>query len=252
MRMMRVLPDVAMAAALAVSTAGPALANVSGPGCGATASDTTGHASPPSITITNTDTWHVKSDSNLTGEGHAGSDQTEGHASAGAFGVGVIPIASGTGHGQSGHGSLDVSQYKGIARVFYGVGGSDSCSGSLTVIVDDVSPLSTVIGIGSLALFIIGLIGVLAVAIRRRGPGMRVVAATLVGIIFGLIMGLGLYEFLVQNGSFDPASSAGLGFLIVGVIIGAVAAILGGRRPDTTTIVTPGPPPAPGTPVTTA
>ena len=59
---------------------------------------------------------------------------------------------------------------------------------------------------------------------------MRVVGATIIGVFFGFLMGIGLYEFLVQNGSFDPNSKIGLVFPIGGVLLGAIAAIFGGRR----------------------
>ena len=168
-RLLRLVPAVALATTIGITTAGPALAHVEGPGCTATATDNNHKANPASITIDNVDVWHVSSDSNLSGEGHTDTDQTSGQASAGAFGFGVVPIASGSGHGKSGQGSLDVSQFKGVARVIYAIGSSDTCSGYLTVIVDDVSPFSTAVGIGSIVLFIIGLIGVIAVAFRRRG-----------------------------------------------------------------------------------
>jgi hypothetical protein len=166
-RLARLLPVVSLAAAMSIAGAGQAFAVVTGPGCEATATDTSGGAAP--INITSQSVWHVSKTSNLTGEGHAGSDQTYGSAAAGAFGVGVIPIASGTGHGTSGHGSLDVSQYSSIARVFLGVGASDSCSGALVVIVDNVNALDTWVGRASIALIVIGLIGVIAVGVRARG-----------------------------------------------------------------------------------
>ena len=69
---------------------------------------------------------------------------------------------------------------------------------------------------------------------------MRVVGATILGVFFGALMGIGLYEILVQNGSFDPAAKVGLVFPIVGVLIGGIAGMFGGRRPKTTIVAPPG------------
>lgn len=168
-RLVRLLPVAALAATMGIVSAGPAYATVSGEGCGATAVDSTGKANPPSIDITSTAVWHISKDSVLSGEGHAGSDQTQGSASAGAFGFGIVPIASGSGHGTTGKGSLDVSQFHSVARVILGVGSSDTCSGSLVLIVDDESALDTWAGRASVGLLVIGAIGVLAVGLRSRG-----------------------------------------------------------------------------------
>jgi hypothetical protein len=59
---------------------------------------------------------------------------------------------------------------------------------------------------------------------------MRVIGAAILGIIFGLLFTTGVYEFLVQNGNLDPFSKVGVAFPIVGVLLGLVVAIFGGRR----------------------
>jgi hypothetical protein len=53
---------------------------------------------------------------------------------------------------------------------------------------------------------------------------------TILGIIFGLLLGVGVYEFLVQAGSVDPNRKIGLIFPVVGVLLGVALGIFGGRR----------------------
>jgi len=53
---------------------------------------------------------------------------------------------------------------------------------------------------------------------------------TILGIVFGLLLGVGVYEYLVQAGSIDPVSKIGLVFPVVGALLGAAAGIFGGRR----------------------
>ncbi|MGI8607750.1 MAG: hypothetical protein ACR2MY_00775 [Candidatus Dormibacteria bacterium] len=229
----RLLPVAAIAMTLFGAAASPALADISGDGCKASAKDTAGKANPASIDIAQISTWHVSKDSKLEGEGSAPSDQTFGKASAAAFGFGVIQIAGGTGSGKTGTGALDVSQYSQYVRVFAGVGSSDSCSGSLTVVVDDVSAIDTLVGKIAVGLLIVGFLILIAVVVRSRPPGTNVFPASLVGAFGGFLAALGLYEYLVQSGSFDPLSKLGLAFLIVGLIIGLLCGIFGGRRlPD--------------------
>ena len=67
---------------------------------------------------------------------------------------------------------------------------------------------------------------------------MRRIGATLLGIIFGLLMGTGLGLLLIQAGLLNPLTKYGLVFPIGGVIIGFLVGAVGGRRPR------PVPPPA--------
>lgn len=161
------LVPVAASAAGVVANAIPASAYVSPP-CHANATDSTGKAVPPSITIDNTDVWNVSKDSKLSGQGTAPTDQTSGFAYASAFGFGVIPIAGGNGHGTSGTGSLDVSAFASYVRVIGVVGASTSCSGYLTVIVQDDSVLATLAGILSVVVSVVGLLGLIWVGLRSR------------------------------------------------------------------------------------
>lgn len=59
---------------------------------------------------------------------------------------------------------------------------------------------------------------------------MRRLGASILGIIFGLLLTIGLYVYLVEAGSFDPASKLGLAFPIAGVILGILAGARGGWR----------------------
>ena len=151
---------------LAGLTAQPAGATISG-GCTGTATDSTGKAVPATIPLESTATWNVSKDSKLSGSGKAPADQTMGYAYAMAFGFGFIPIAGGTGHGQTGSGSLDVSAISQYARVIPVAGSSDSCSGSLVVIVQDQTVLDTLAGKAAVVLALVGLVGTIGVFFRR-------------------------------------------------------------------------------------
>jgi len=59
---------------------------------------------------------------------------------------------------------------------------------------------------------------------------MSTVTATVAGILFGVLLGAGVYVYLVQSGTFDPISRTGLAFPIAGLLLGAAAGIFGGRR----------------------
>jgi hypothetical protein len=157
----------AAASAGVVASAAPASAYVSPP-CHANATDSTGKAVPSSITIDGTDVWNVSKDSMLSGEGTATTDQISGFAYASVFGYGIIPIAGGNGHGTSGSGSLDVSKIAGYVRVIGVEGVSTSCSGYLTVVVQDDSVLATLAGILSVAVAVVGFLGLAWVGLRSR------------------------------------------------------------------------------------
>jgi hypothetical protein len=86
-----------------------------------------------------------------------------------AFGVGLVQIAGGTGHGQSGSGHLDVSTYADKARVIGVSGASDSCSGFLTIVAGDERPLDTLVGKASIVSAALGVVLITAVALRARG-----------------------------------------------------------------------------------
>jgi hypothetical protein len=59
---------------------------------------------------------------------------------------------------------------------------------------------------------------------------MRVIGASILGIIFGLLLTIGGYIYLVESGSYDPASKTGLIFPIGGAVLGLLVGVFGGRR----------------------
>ncbi len=171
------------------------------------------------IDLTTQAEWHVRSEDDVSGSGTAPADQTFVQISAYAFGVG-LPVLSATGKGRSGSaGPYALSNYTWIARIISVSGNSDSCSGYVTLIVDDANPLLTAAGGGGAALGVIGLLGVLGAARGRGGPGGRIG-----GGLAGLIAGLGIGLLLQQAGALDPRSLLGLALLAGGVIIGGAAA----------------------------
>jgi len=142
-----------------------------------------------------------------------------------AFGV-PIPILSATGNDKTGSsGPYEVSSYSWATRIVPVSGSSDSCSGSLTVYIDDVSPLATVAGAGGAAL------GVLAALVAIRGAfssgraGSRVV-----GAIAGLLAGIGIGLVAMEAGLIDPRDPLGLAMPVAGLIIGGLLAGVLGKR----------------------
>lgn len=60
---------------------------------------------------------------------------------------------------------------------------------------------------------------------------MKHTGAAILGAIFGLLAGVGLYLYLIEAGSFDAASKAGLVFPAGGIVAGILVGALGGRKP---------------------
>jgi uncharacterized membrane protein YadS len=59
---------------------------------------------------------------------------------------------------------------------------------------------------------------------------MRVVGASVLGIIGGLLLSLGIYIYLMQAGNIDPSDKIGLAFPALGILLGIIAGVWGGRR----------------------
>ncbi len=176
----RTMTRIGIAAFVAIgagmATPHSASAIVSG-GCTATGNETSTDIDPKhaagaggtSFDITTGSEWHVHRGSFVSGTGTAPSDQTEGHVDVVVFGL-AIPLKSGTGHGTTGSaGTFKVDDLSKYTRTVDITGGSDSCSGSLSLIVDDVSATSTLAGQAGLGATALGVIGVGGVAMRRRG-----------------------------------------------------------------------------------
>jgi Ca2+/Na+ antiporter len=65
---------------------------------------------------------------------------------------------------------------------------------------------------------------------RRRPRGRASIGAIFTGMLFGLVLGVGLALFLSQTGSVDMESKSSLLLPVVGAVVGLVAALFGGRR----------------------
>jgi hypothetical protein len=215
---MKVLPRFgsALLLALAFLVAGsdPARAVVTG---GCTAQATATKSAP--IDITTKSEWHVRSDDVVSGSGTATTDQTFTNVFAYAFGV-PLPILSATGTGKTGSGGpYEVSKYSWATRIIPISGNSDSCSGSLTVYIDDVSPLTTLAGGGGAALGVLALLVAIRGAFSSGGTGSRIV-----GAIAGLLAGIGLGLAAMEGGLVDPRDPLGIAMPVAGLVIGTLLA----------------------------
>ena len=207
----RVVLRFGLIATLLLALPGAAWATVTG-GCQVTGNSSSGGT----IDLTTQDTWHLKSTDTAGGSGTAPSPQKTAQVAAYALGLG-LPIASGNGDGST-SGSVDgvaVSTYAVLGARFTVAGSSDSCSGHVIVILDDVNPLLTVLGGGGIAAAVIGLLVLLAGARGAGGGGSR-----FVGLIFGFLGGCGLGLALEQFGVLDSTQP-------IGLVIGVVGAVLG-------------------------
>ncbi|HEX9270281.1 MAG TPA: hypothetical protein VF998_10585 [Candidatus Limnocylindria bacterium] len=221
---LRVGSIAALTFAFAVALAAPAAAIIDG-GCTATASAT----KSGSVDLTTASEWHLKTDDVVSGSGTAPSDQTFVQISAYALGV-PIPILNGTGKGKSGSaGPYAVSSYSWMAKTIVVSGASDSCNGSITIIIDDTTPVATASGGGGAIVALIGLAGMVLSAMGPGGRGGRVA-----GGLSGVLTGLGLGLLAQQLGVLDARSLVGLALPAAGAVIGIGAAGAlhrGGSRP---------------------
>jgi hypothetical protein len=221
-RRLLVVLAVTVGVSLATS-ASPALAVITG-GCTA---DGSGSRSG-SIDLTTATEWRLRSDDVVNATGRAPREQTAAQASAYAFFAPMSLVVT-AGKGPEGRaGPFAVSNYAWIARVFVVAGSSDSCSGSIRIVIEDVNQFATLVGGGGLVLFLVGALGVTASALGR-GLGPRLFG----GGLGGLVAGFGLALLLPQLGLIDPRDPIGLALLALGVLIGTLAASIGGRRPST-------------------
>ena len=211
--------SVALALAAAAVLALPAAANATiRGGCEGTGSSNVGGP----VDLTTETVWHLQSTEIAGGSATAPTPQTS--ASVGAYALGLaLPIAGGSGEGDTAGSvtGVSVSTYATLGRRFVLAGSSDSCSGEIEVIIDDVNPFLTVLGGGGLIVAILGLLLVLLSA--RMGSGC---ATTLLAALFGGFGGVGLALFLEQMGVVDPRTFVGLGIAVAGAVLGL---LLGGR-----------------------
>ena len=222
----RRLATVAALAAL-LAFPGTAGATISG-GCTGTGSATSG-----SVDLTTATEWHVKKDDVGGGSGQSPSKVKSASVGAAALGL-TIPIASGTSEDGETEGSvsgLSVSMFAALGARFVVSGSADNgCSGEITIIIDDVNPLLTLLGGGGLVLLVLALIVVLMMTRGGRGVGRRLVDA-----LFGLVGGIGGALMLEQLGILDPTEFIGLILAIAFAIIGFLTCGILGAGSSTAT-----------------
>ena len=200
--------------ALVLIGATPALGVVTG-GCTAKATGTKSGA----IDLTTQGEWHVRSDDIVSGSGTAPTDQTFVTISAYVLGI-PVPIVRTTGKGKDGTaGPYEISIYRWMARTIAVSGSSDNCSGSVTLIIDDVNPFATAFGGGGIVLGVLGLLGLLGAARGQGGAGGR-----FYGLIAGALAGLGFGLTLQEVGTLDPRSLVGLAVPAGGAVLGLIVA----------------------------
>jgi hypothetical protein len=181
-----------------------------------------GHATSGSADITTQTEWHILSTDVGGGSGTAPAPIKA--ASVGAYAGGLsIPIASSTSEDGETAGSVDgvsasTLAVLGARFVIAGSGSGDAnCSGNITIIIDDVNPLLTVLGGGGLLLAILGLLAIVVGARSSGGLGARILA-TVLGGLGGLGLGLSLEQF----GVLDPMQPISLVIAVIAAVLGLV------------------------------
>src|SRR5438477_12020275 len=187
-------------------------ANVSG-GCTAT-----GTASKSgTVDLTTATAWHVTAADVLTGVATAPGSQSTAHLKVDLFGIG-LPLLDSTGTSSTGHaGPYRIADYSPYTRVLAVAGTSTSCDGSVLIIVDDLSPLTTWAGVLGAIAALLGLIGLLAGLTQVPSGNARVV-----GIVVGVVGGFGIGLLLQQMAILDPANVLGLSLPGGGAVLGAI------------------------------
>ncbi|MEW5992440.1 MAG: hypothetical protein AB1736_14010 [Chloroflexota bacterium] len=216
---LRRIGAIVAAGSLFLVLAGPVAATITPP-CSGTGTSTSGGE----IDLTTATEWHLKSTDTAGGSGQSTVEMQSAMVSASALGLSV-PIAGGSGDGDTQGSVSGVSvaafAYLGARFVVSGSasGEGGSCSGSITIILDDVNPALTLFGGGGLLLAVIGLVAIFMGARSAGGMGTRILAA-----ILGLLGGAGLGLALEQFGVLDPTSFVGLAIAILGFVLGFVLA----------------------------
>lgn len=211
--------------------------------CSATGTSSSGS----SIDMKTTSVWHLHSTDTAGGSGTSTAPMKTATVSAYVIGGLSLPVVGGSGSGDTSGSVSDisVSTYAVLGARFY-VGGSAAgdngaaCTGVITIILDDVDPLFTVLGGGGIVLFLICLIAVAFLA--RSGGGCFLVALS---ILVGLIAGVGLGIALGQFGVLDPTEPVGLALPVAGAAIGGGTCGRFGPRKAPPTATPPPPPPPP-------
>ena len=215
MRVFRSLSVVAVACAFALASSAPAVASIDG-GCTANGTATKSKG----VDFASATEWHLRTDDIVSGSGSAPANQSFVKVSVMAFGV-PIPVLDKTGlNDKTGSaGPYAVSTYSWIARVIPVSGASNSCIGSIDIILDDVNPLATAAGGGAAALALFAVVLLVVVARGSGGAGGRIG-----GGVLGVVAGIGVGIALIEASILDPRSLVGLALPLGGLIIGAASA----------------------------
>lgn len=209
----RIVGTILFVVALACAIPAAVAATVTG-GCQVQGTSTSGGT----IDLTTAREWHLKKDDVAGGSGTAPNDQTAASVSAYALGL-QLPVASGSGDGGT-SGSVDgvsVAAFSALGQRFVVAGKSDSCSGQVLIIIDDVNPALTALGGGGIGALVLGALVLLGTMFLGGGIPSRIV-----GFLFGALAGIGLALALEQFGIIDPTSFIGLVIAIVGAILGVI------------------------------
>jgi hypothetical protein len=190
-----------LAATLCLLLAAPAAATVAG-GCTLSASSTSGGP----VDLTKTRVWHLQSTDHVSAAATAPAAQTTVTVRAYAFGF-ALPVAGGTSAGAPAAEAtdIDMSLFGRLGRVFAvagssTAGGGNGCDGEVLIVLDDVNPLLTVLGLGGVVAIVVGGLGVFWSSRRPTGVGRFITA-----VISMLLVGAGLSLVLQQTA--DPPES---------------------------------------------
>jgi hypothetical protein len=183
-----------------------------------------GHATSGGVNLTTATEWHIKRDD--VGGGSGTAPALIRAASVGAYAAGVsIPIAGGTSEDGETSGSVEnvSASTLAILGARFIIAGSASgdvnCNGQITIIIDEVNPLLTLLGGGGLLLALVGLLAIIMGARAQAGWGSRILA-----FILGGLGGLGLGLALEQFGVLDPTQPIGLGIAVIAAVLGLLLA----------------------------
>src|SRR5690242_12049440 len=120
-------------------------------------------------------TWHVKDADVLNGQAGAPTAQKSAQLKVLLFGIG-LPLLDAQGNSVSGAaGPYRIADYDRYTRVLAVAGTSNTCDGSVLIIVDDVAPLSTWAGILGVIAAVLGIIGLVATMFQFPSGSARVV-----------------------------------------------------------------------------
>ena len=209
----RIVGSILFLIALACAIPAAVAATVTG-GCEVQGTSTSGGT----IDLTTAKEWHLKKDDIAGGSGTSPVDQTA--ASVGAYALGLqLPVASGSGDGGT-SGSVQgvsVAAYSALGQRFVVAGKSDSCSGQVLIIIDDVNPIMTALGGGGIGALVVGALVVLGTMFLGGG-----ILSRIVGVLFGALGGVGLALALEQFGILDPTSFIGLVIAVIGAVLGLI------------------------------